>query len=296
MGDYDKLNKLVEEGEKRILREMNAKEDFLEEYFKNKARQELNNKKISQMSWDEVNLLNDLRKDDADKNYLGHHVDNATLIKPEDQIKKIEQYIEACKRKAMSNGRRDLLPDFEILSKLINQHKSMNQKKTQPLEPEFEIEDEPNDDNIAKSFETVKISKSGENMTIEGFVSSDIIDRQGHKINMKVLEKSLPQYLDHGIIMLNHKNRPVARIYNYHFMKTDSGSNGLYIRAKMFEGCEDVANEIGKSLHGFSIAGIATLREKCDKAKCFKDIIDLKLHEISLVNNPACPEAKVGMS
>jgi hypothetical protein len=278
MGDWSRMDRKIHDAEQAELSRMGAKEEMLEFYFEAKRRKELSKKNIKDMSWDEVHEVNELTKS---------NVDESTHPDQKNVRVEILNILDECIVVSRKN-RPELVQDFQKLKILISQFQNTNDGSTNTSsEREEEISSEP-EVSVSKS---MNIQKSADGMIISGFASSNVLDSQNSILSLHVLKQSLPAFLSHGTIMLQHGNRPVARVISHDFRKTDSGHDGLFIRAKLFDGCEDIAERIGKTLTGFSIGGHGTLKDHCDRAKCWKDIDTLKLYEISLVEKPACSEA-----
>jgi hypothetical protein len=277
MGDWSRMDRKIHDAEQAELSRMGAKEEMLEFYFEAKRRKELSKKNIKDMSWDEVHEVNELTKS---------NVDESTHPDQKNVRVEILNILDECIVVSRKN-RPELVQDFQKLKILISQFQNTNDGSTNTSsEREEEISSEP-EVSVSKS---MNIQKSADGMIISGFATSDVLDSQNSVLPIHVLKQALPAFLAHGIIMLRHGNRPVARVIHHDFRKTDSGHNGLFIRAKLFDDCEDIAEQIGKTLTGFSIGGHGTLVDHCDRAKCWKDIDTLKLYEISLVEKPACSE------
>lgn len=277
MGEWSRLDREIYTAEQAELARMNAKEEMIESYFEAKRKKELSRKSIRDMSWNDVHELNELKKSNVNEST---HPDRKNV--KFEVINILDECISVSRR-----NRPELVEDFMKLKILISQFKNTNKESTNTENHDEQIADEP-EISVSKS---MSIKKSADGMIISGFATSDVLDSQNSVLPIHVLKQALPAFLAHGIIMLRHGNRPVARVIHHDFRKTDSGHDGLFIRAKLFDDCEDIAEQIGKTLTGFSIGGHGTLVDHCDRAKCWKDIDTLKLFEISLVEKPACSEA-----
>ena len=277
MGDWSRMDRKIHDAEQAELSRMGAKEEMLEFYFEAKRKKELSRKSIRDMSWNDVHELNELKKSNVNEST---HPDRKNV--KFEVINILDECISVSRR-----NRPELVEDFMKLKILISQFKNTNKESTNTENHDEQIADEP-EISVSKS---MSIKKSADGMIISGFATSDVLDSQNSVLPIHVLKQALPAFLAHGTIMLQHGNRPVARVISHDFRKTDSGHDGLFIRAKLFDDCEDIVERIGKTLTGFSIGGHGTLVDHCDRAKCWKDIDTLKLYEISLVEKPACFEA-----
>lgn len=129
-------------------------------------------------------------------------------------------------------------------------------------------------------------SDSGEgagSVTIEGYASTNDVDRQGDVVPTGVWEKGLGNYLKNPIILAYHDhNQPVGRMVEH---KIDA--KGLWIKAVISEAAGSVYNLVKNGiLTAFSIGFRVMDAEYKSDAEVFL-IKDLELHEISVVSVPA---------
>ena len=120
-------------------------------------------------------------------------------------------------------------------------------------------------------------------VTIEGYASTNDVDRQGDVVPTGVWEKGLENYLKNPIILAYHDhNQPVGRMIEH---KIDS--KGLWIKATISEAAGSVYNLVKNGiLTAFSIGFRVMDAEYKSDAEVFL-IKDLELHEISVVSVPA---------
>lgn len=120
-------------------------------------------------------------------------------------------------------------------------------------------------------------------VTIEGYASTNDVDRQGDVVPTGVWEKGLDNYLKNPIILAYHDhNQPVGRMIEH---KIDA--KGLWIKATISEAAGSVYNLVKNGiLTAFSIGFRVMDAEYKSDAEVFL-IKDLELHEISVVSVPA---------
>lgn len=129
-------------------------------------------------------------------------------------------------------------------------------------------------------------SDSGDNsgaISIEGYASTNDVDRQGDVVPTGVWEKGLENYLKNPVILAYHDHcQPVGRMTDH---KVDS--KGLWIKAVISDAAGSVYNLVKNGiLTAFSIGFRVRDAEYKSDAEVFL-IKDLELHEISIVSVPA---------
>lgn len=116
-----------------------------------------------------------------------------------------------------------------------------------------------------------------------GYASTDTRDSDGDVITRKAIETALPDYLKWSNIREMHQ---LSAVGTTETSKMDG--KGLYIGAKIID--DSAWNKVkAKVYKGFSIGGRATKRAEGDPST----ITGLELVEISLVDRPANPDAKI---
>lgn len=120
-------------------------------------------------------------------------------------------------------------------------------------------------------------------VTIEGYASTNDVDRQGDVVPTGVWEKGLDNYLKNPVILAYHDhNQPVGRMIEHKIDK-----KGLWIKATISEAAGNVYNLVKNGiLTAFSIGFRVMDAEYKSDAEVFL-IKDLELHEISVVSVPA---------
>jgi HK97 family phage prohead protease len=128
----------------------------------------------------------------------------------------------------------------------------------------------------------VKIGTDDEQMCY-GYASTEAVDSEGEIITKGALEGALPAYMEWANLREMHNLSAVGTTN-----EANMDEKGLYIGAKVVDplAWTKVREGVYK---GFSIGGRATKRDPHDRKK----ITGLELIEISLVDRPANPEARI---
>lgn len=127
----------------------------------------------------------------------------------------------------------------------------------------------------------VPISKLDEELRmVYGYASTPDLDSHGERITVEALEQALPGYMQFANIREMHQPSAVGKTKQAH---VDEG--GMYIQAKIVD---DVAwAKVKEGVYSaFSIGGFVNKRKG-------ETITDLELVEISLVDRPANPNARI---
>lgn len=127
-------------------------------------------------------------------------------------------------------------------------------------------------------------SDNGENsLSIEGYASTNDIDRQGDVVPASVWERGLQNYVKNPIILAYHDHtQPIGRMVDH---KVDE--KGLWIKATISDAAGNIYKLVKNGiLSAFSIGFQVKDAEWNSKAEVFM-IKDLELHEISVVSVPA---------
>ena len=131
---------------------------------------------------------------------------------------------------------------------------------------------------------TKELSEDGEiqSVMIEGYASTNDIDRAGDVVSTKVWEKGLENYLKNPIILAYHDHRqPCGRMVEHR-----ADSKGLWIKARISSAAEDVFKLVKDSIMtAFSIGFMIKDAEYNQDAEIFM-IKEIELHEISVVPIP----------
>jgi HK97 family phage prohead protease/HK97 family phage major capsid protein len=122
-----------------------------------------------------------------------------------------------------------------------------------------------------------------ETIVVEGYASTNDVDRVGDVVPTSVWEKGLANYLKNPIILAYHNHQmPVGKMVEH---RVDE--KGLWIKASISDAADNVYKLIKKGiLSAFSIGFRVKDAEYNSAAEVFL-IKDLELHEISVVSIPA---------
>lgn len=131
---------------------------------------------------------------------------------------------------------------------------------------------------------TKELSEDGEiqSVMVEGYASTNDIDRAGDVVSAKVWEKGLENYLKNPIILAYHDHtQPCGRMVEHR-----ADSKGLWIKARISSAAEDVFKLVKDSIMtAFSIGFMIKDAEYNQDAEIFM-IKEIELHEISVVPIP----------
>jgi len=120
-----------------------------------------------------------------------------------------------------------------------------------------------------------------EQRMVFGYASTGALDSQGEVILPSAVEKALPDYMRFANIREMHKNSAVGVA-----REVEVDGKGLYLGAKIVD--EGAWQKVKEGVYkGFSIGGNVKARDPKDRTI----ITDIALHEISIVDRPANPEA-----
>lgn len=98
--------------------------------------------------------------------------------------------------------------------------------------------------------------------------------------------------------MHQHKNRPIGKVLSHKWVK-NNGEDALFIKAIVYHANNaDILEGLEKNLYGgFSIGAVAIensiTMNRDTYGKTIRNIGKLRLHEISLVDMPACEQCKI---
>jgi HK97 family phage prohead protease/HK97 family phage major capsid protein len=132
-------------------------------------------------------------------------------------------------------------------------------------------------------FTTKAADEESDGITIEGYASTNDVDRVGDVVPTSVWEKGLKNYLKNPIILAYHNHQmPVGKMVEH---RVDE--RGLWIKATISDAADNVYKLVKKGiLSAFSIGFRVKDAEYNNAAEVFL-IKDLELHEISVVSIPA---------
>ena len=157
----------------------------------------------------------------------------------------------------------------------------------------------------------VVLSKAaGQPFVIAGYASPVVVDQEGHRVSHEALARDLPRFMGedgrYANIQIAHSNLTVGRVISAYTAesgktyRTEVDDVGLYVVAElrtdpyapkvMTKVIEDVESGV---LRSFSISGNAENPTfTCDAERCFYDIDDVNLFEITLCHEGVNQEAK----
>lgn len=120
-----------------------------------------------------------------------------------------------------------------------------------------------------------------EQRLVYGYATTEALDAQGEVVKRAAIEAALPAYMRFGNIREMHQLSAVGVA-----KEADFDDKGLYVKAKVVD--DEAWAKVKEGVYkGFSIGGRVTRRDANDR----KLITGVELHEISLVDRPANPEA-----
>lgn len=122
-----------------------------------------------------------------------------------------------------------------------------------------------------------------EQRLVYGYATTEALDAQGEVVKHAAIEAALPAYMRYANIREMHQLSAVGVAE-----AADLDEKGLYLKAKVVDD-EAWAKVKAGVYKGFSIGGRVTGRDADDR----KLITGVELHEISLVDRPANPEAMI---
>jgi HK97 family phage prohead protease/HK97 family phage major capsid protein len=122
-----------------------------------------------------------------------------------------------------------------------------------------------------------------DSVIIEGYASTNDVDRHGDIVPAAVWEKGMANYLKNPVILAYHDHsEPVGRMTDHRL-----DEKGLYVKARISAAAEDVFNLVKDGvLTAFSI-GFRIVDAEYNSALELFVVKELELHEISVVSVPA---------
>jgi len=136
---------------------------------------------------------------------------------------------------------------------------------------------------FTKSGELPTKSDIIESIMIEGYASTNDMDRQGDVVPTSVWEAGMENYLKNPVILAYHEHcEPIGRMVEHRI-----DEKGLWIKARISAAAEDVFNLVKDGvLTAFSI-GFRIVDAEYNSAAELFIVKELELHEISVVSVPA---------
>lgn len=150
------------------------------------------------------------------------------------------------------------------------------------------------------------ILKSDE-LTIGGYASIEVVDKQNDLITLEALEKAVAEFMEkksYRNVMSNHSNVQVGEVVEQYrdtngvLHKTGVDNVGFYVVIKMrddIEKAKEISRGIRKgTLRSFSIGGqaISKKQKKSEEYGEYNEIDSLELHEVTICEKGINPEAK----
>jgi len=146
-----------------------------------------------------------------------------------------------------------------------------------------------------------------EELTIGGYASIEVVDKQNDLITLQALEKAVVEFMEkksYRNVMSNHSNVQVGEVVEQYrdtngvLHKTGVDNVGFYVVIKMrddIEKAKEIARGIRKgTLRSFSIGGqaISKKQRKSEEYGEYNEIDSLELHEVTICEKGINPEAK----
>ncbi len=161
---------------------------------------------------------------------------------------------------------------------------------------------------LIRTQETASFSilKSDE-LTIGGYASIEVVDKQNDLITLEALEKAVVEFMQkksYRNVMSNHSNVQVGEVVEQYrdtngvLHKTGVDNVGFYVVIKMrddIEKAKEIARGIRKgTLRSFSIGGQAISKKQRNSEEYgeYNEIDSLELHEVTICEKGINPEAK----
>lgn len=140
-----------------------------------------------------------------------------------------------------------------------------------------------------------------------GLVSTEDLDKQNDVVEVNKAFEKISKHIERGGTMVDtHTNRTVGSFIYVEKTKSRTGKPAIRAHAVIFQGepyfdaaweqikkgqncptCRDIRK-------GFSIGGFALdTKNTCDSTGCHREILDMSIHEISICQEPANPEAVI---
>ena len=147
----------------------------------------------------------------------------------------------------------------------------------------------------------------GKTLVVAGWGSVYVVDREGHKISLNGLRKALKNFLanpEFANVNIFHSGIQVGKMLpsfvdkNGKTWKSHVNDKGMFavvaFRTDLEVSRRAMSEVIKGNLRGFSLAGNsnpATKEIKCDHGKCWQEINDLEIYELTLCQEPMNQES-----
>lgn len=277
---WSRFDRKIRDAEAEELRRLNANEDLMEEYFDAKRKKELSEKTIKEMSWDNIHHLNEIRK-----NAVENQEPN-----PEELQQEILTVAKQCQIMASKN-RPDLLPAFGKLRKLLEKSQENNNHiPRDSAASEEEIADQA-PVSVSKG---LTIRKFPSKNIVSGWSSVQNIDHAGDVMPAEEFAQILQKFfMEDGKICLQHETgNIIGKLRSFEVKKHANGRNGIYVHTEITD--QNVIKAIEKgALTGFSWHFRASRKKECAKNECYNKLQPDSVVELSIVDFPCEPNAKI---
>ncbi len=140
-----------------------------------------------------------------------------------------------------------------------------------------------------------------------GLVSTEDLDKQNDVVEVNKAFEKIAKHIERGGTMVDtHTNRTVGSFIYVEKTKSRTGQPAIKAHSVIFQGepyYDSAWEQIKKGQNcptcrdvrkGFSIGGFALdTKNTCDSTGCHREILDMSIHEISICQEPANPEAVI---
>ena len=148
---------------------------------------------------------------------------------------------------------------------------------------------------------------TGRTLVVAGCGNYYIVDREGHRISLDGMRRALVNFLgkkEFANMNIFHSGIQVGQIIrrfvdqNGKEWRTEVRPEGLFVVAAFRTDLEvarkAMAEVLRGGMRGFSIAGNAKSKEiKCDHGKCWTEVGDLEIYEVTLCVTPMNPKSYI---
>lgn len=285
--EFSRFDRRIREAEMQELNRMNFQEDTLEQYFTEKRKKELSRKNLKDMDFQEIHELDELRKSSFDINIRKNVVENE-YQEPEDIQSEIMQTLDACEL-AASKNRPELVNDFRKLKALLEKSNLGHTPRASAADTEEISDEEPVE--VSKG---LSIMKSSGKTLVSGWSTVEEIDYGGDILPSEKFAEILQKfYQTDGKICLQHdSSNIIGKLRSFEVKKTKEGKQGIYVIAELTN--PDIEKMIeSRALTGFSWSFNANRHKTCEKNRCFNNLEPFTVNELSIVDHPCNPSAKI---
>ncbi len=130
--------------------------------------------------------------------------------------------------------------------------------------------------------------KDAKERVVGGFASTEAVDQQGEIVDLGAIEQAWPEYAKFGNIREMHQPWAAGKLVFSRF-ETAGETRGVYVEAKVVD--DDAWKKVEEGVYnGFSLGG-QKLEIRPDAVAPRGRVTKVAIHEISLVDRPANPEA-----